>query len=164
MQIREDVSDKKLAELEEQILKDGLLKIANTPKKTFAVRKKLKLAVADVLEKLTRNYWDRRDGHNENTIYVKYGRKQCSGYNFRRSQGDLFRVIKYYYPNTTFKEFRAALFELINECKAQCHTVIPLIKEYSVVQDLRESQEDILSIYSPEIKDELGLTLKVEMV
>lgn len=50
------------------------------------------------------------------TLYSSSGKLQC--YSDRnRSQGDLYMMMRYYYPNITFEEFRVALFKLMNHKK-----------------------------------------------
>ena len=48
-----------------------------------------------------------------NTLYSSSKRLQCFK-NRNRSQGDLYMLMRYYYPDITFKEFRKALIRLLN--------------------------------------------------
>jgi len=48
-----------------------------------------------------------------NTLYSSSKRLQCFK-NRNRSQGDLYMIMRYYYPDITFKEFRKALIRLLN--------------------------------------------------
>lgn len=48
-----------------------------------------------------------------NTLYPSSKRLQCFN-NSNRSQGDLYMIMRYYYPDITFKEFRKALIRLLN--------------------------------------------------
>lgn len=48
-----------------------------------------------------------------NTLYPSSKRLQCSS-NRNRSQGDLYMIMRYYYSDITFKEFRKALIKLLN--------------------------------------------------
>lgn len=48
-----------------------------------------------------------------NTLYAKNNLIQCCA-NRRRSQKDLYNIVRYYYPEVSFKEFRSALFTLCN--------------------------------------------------
>ena len=40
---------------------------------------------------------------------------QCNNDDKKRSQGDLYRIMKYYYPSLTFKQLRSLLLDLANE-------------------------------------------------
>jgi hypothetical protein len=160
LQIREYVPDEKLAKLEKKILRGGLLRFQSTPKKTFAIRKKLKPAVLDILN-VIRPSMD--ETVNKHTVYVKNRRIQCNKSHYRRSQGDLFRITKYYYPNTTFKEFRTALFELANENRVMtlyCPTINKRVF-LATGTGMARTRGRHTSIHSIEDKDELGLYLNV---
>jgi hypothetical protein len=53
------------------------------------------------------------------------GRMQC-GKDAKRSAGDMYRIMKYYYPTITFPEFRQLLLDLINGRKLNslyCNTI-----------------------------------------
>jgi len=165
-QVYENASDEKLAKLEEEILKDGLLKIAHTPKGTFAIRKSFKKAIEDILWKVTvAPYFIRGDvAKTENTINAINGTIQCYRHNFRRSQGDLFRIAKYYYPNITFKKFRAALFKLTSEYKVQTSYCRDIHKRVFCTTMRRNPTRKYTSIFDSTTEDELGLNLKVELV
>ena len=161
-QIYEHLSDEQLAKLEVKILKEGLLKLSKTPKETFATRKNIKLAVQDILELIRLSYFD--IGININTLYARNGRVQCTADHIRRSQGDLFRVVKYYYPDTTFKDFRAALFNLTNEGKVQVSYCNTIYKRVFCSTGRKRAIRSWAPIYNPETADELGLTLSFKIV
>lgn len=152
----EHLSDAELLRLEEKILSDGLLKLAHTPNRTFSIRRKSKTALRDIFNK-SATLW----GHREHTIDVETQRIQCNRMYYRRSQGDLFRIMKYYYPDTTFKKFRSALFELVNEGKVQA-TYCPTINKRVFLLMARRTNGTYTFIHDFWVVDELGLTLKIE--
>jgi len=99
-------SDEELKDVEVKLLKSGLLKL----KKINQVGHKLGLKKKTILKNILLEAVD------QDTVYVKNNRLQCYK-NRNRSQGDLFRLMKYYCEDMTLKDFRQILFELINTNK-----------------------------------------------
>lgn len=52
--------------------------------------------------------------NSHTTLHAKANTFQCHA-GRRRSQKDLYNIVRYYYPNISFKEFRSTLFTLVND-------------------------------------------------
>ena len=99
-------SDESLLAVEKQLLRRGLIFIRNLNKKDF-LNKYKKDTTKGLLEII--DFCKFSD-----TYYSRSKKKQCDFASFR-SFGDLFRIMRYYYPGITFKEVRSILLHLINE-------------------------------------------------
>lgn len=101
--IIENVSDKRLKQVEKELLQSSLLKLEGLDKNRV-VKKKPEIGIRFIINQM----------HHKPTLYACNGQFQCySGK--RRSQGDIFKIMKYYYPNITLKEVRQLLFENISD-------------------------------------------------
>jgi hypothetical protein len=100
--IVEHLTDEELNNFEKRIKHGRILKIEEIDKDTYQ----------DIpfTEGLIRIF---SDLNSHQTLYAKTNAFQCYG-NRRRSQKDLYNIVRYYYPNISFKEFRASLFTLVN--------------------------------------------------
>ena len=147
MRIHEIASNERLVEIESDILSaKSLLKLQGIPRDYYKRRKSLELIIDDIL-------WKNK---MFKTLYVANSAEQCDC-GKRRSQGDLFKILKYYKPEVTFKEFRGALFNLLNEKK-----IVTLfcgdIHKRVFVKYQKDKHRDCV-IYSQNVEDEFGLTL-----
>lgn len=100
--IVEHLTDEELNNFEKRIKHGRILKIESKDKDTYQnipFNKGLMHIFLDL--------------NSYQTLYAKTNAFQCYG-NRRRSQKDLYNIVRYYYPNVSFKEFRAALFTLVN--------------------------------------------------
>jgi hypothetical protein len=144
--IEEIASDEELRIIEEELLTHSLLKLRNIPKNYYKSRRKLELMVDDIIWK----------NITHDTLYVSNGLRQCDCWH-RRSQGDLFRIVKYYRPEVTFKEFRQALFNLVNS-ERLITSYCPNIRKrvFHKRNRYRQNQD---TVYHSTTIDEFGLTL-----
>jgi len=143
--ISEIASDTTLEGIERELLTQPPLKLGDLPRDYYKRRRRLELIIDDIIWK----------GREHLTLYAHNGKEQCDRYK-RRSQGDLFRIVKYYRPEVTFKEFRQALFNLVNSGKvttSYCNNINKRVfhKHYKGYQPA--------SVYHDTTVDELGLTL-----
>lgn len=89
------------------------------------------------------------------TVYAHNNNYQC-GEQRNRSQSDLYMIMKYYYPNITFKEFRKVLFRLCTNSKASsfiCNTINKRV--FFKGTPTLDKDEDCF-IYNCDLNDEFG--------
>lgn len=102
MKIKETATDYQLIKIENQILTNPLLKFEQYLPKD----KSLVDIVYDII----------LNNRTSLTINTKTNLIQCEK-DKNRSITDLFLLMRYYYPETTLKEFRQCLFDLVNDRK-----------------------------------------------
>jgi len=102
----------------------------NRIEKSLLKRKPIKLEGVEVIppggECKSTIYEILKLSYSSNTIYCHNSNTQCWRRRYR-SQGDLFLIAKYYYPNITFQEVRSELFSLLeNELISTlfCHDIL----------------------------------------
>lgn len=102
-------------ELQEQILEEI------KPLRIRGVLKKRKDSVEEFLKKFLSDW-----NNEKETIYVEDGLQQTDP-GRRRSLGDIYRIIRYYYPRHGLKRVVAALRKLVEEedgfRSSYCHTI-----------------------------------------
>lgn len=103
MTILESLSDEELQIIEKRLLHYPLLKIEGIDKEDIPY-KSPKAGLKYVITQLTKR----------NTINAKSHKYQCSA-SRRRSAGDIFRIMRYYYPKSTFKSVRSLLYDMISK-------------------------------------------------
>lgn len=158
MPIIENYSNKKLKQIEVYLLELGLLRL-NRVKKNQFVGVSLEDGISFLINLMN------RDPHY--TISIKTRKKQCNPMR-RRSQGDLFRIIKYYYPNVTFKEVRSCLFKMVNTKTLRTNYCRDIEKRvffrFAYWNNPDEGPYTYLSIGYPYLEDEFGLKLKISRI
>lgn len=155
--IVESASDYKLKKIEKELLSQRPLKLAKTTPEEFSHRKKPKYVLWDILNAVF---------YEKNTVYADDSTLECTYDHVGRSQGDLFRIMRYYYPSITFKEFRALLFEMVSTGNVQTSYCTTINKRVFVRLGKRLYIKPRMYsyIYSDAEKDELGLTLKTNVL
>jgi hypothetical protein len=152
--MKEVATDEQLSAIEENLLKEKLLcfqGITNTygNPKTF----KGNVLTLKNIFLLNRKY---------KTIFAESGKIQC-GEDHKRSQGDLFLIMRYYRPTITFKQFRKALFNLMNGNMVFSVYCSDIHKRtfWKVKRSVEEFMlyNDATTIFSCNTIDELGFTL-----
>jgi len=103
LKIKEASSDELLLEVEESLLKEPKLKFKDLSNDIITLDKESPGPIINLMVKF--NYLF-------DTITVSSNRLQCKSHK-NRSQGDLFRIIRYY-CDTSLKDFRETLFTLVN--------------------------------------------------
>jgi hypothetical protein len=151
MKIEEVATDKQLSAIEENLLKERLLCFQGITN-PYGNPKTLKGNVLTLknIFLLNRKY---------KTTFAESGEIQC-GENHKRSQGDLFLIMRYYRPTITFKQFRKALFNLMNGNMVFSVYCSDIHKRtfWKVNRSVEELQPDT-TIFSYNTVDELGFTL-----
>jgi hypothetical protein len=145
--VEEIISDGRLKYAERKLLKQSLLKLQDLEDKKVTKKKPrdgLKFLINQMFSK--------------NTVYASNGKIQCF-YNRRRSQGDLFLIMQYYYPTITFKEFRSLLFSLVNKEDKLNATYCGTISKRVFWKDGLRNPCFTGVIWSEYMKDEFGFTL-----
>lgn len=155
--IVENASDYKLKKIEKELLSQRPLKLAKTTPEEFSHRKKPRYVLWDILNAVF---------YDKNTVYADDSTLECTYDHVGRSQGDLFRIMRYYYPSITFKEFRSLLFEMVSTGNVQtsfCHTIHKRVF-VRLGKRLYIKPRMYSYIYNDVAVDELGLTLKIKIV
>lgn len=155
MIIKDVSSDKELKEIQKKLLKLTPLKLEYVPKSRLS-----KLKAKEALNEI---FMFNRD---HQTRYTKSNKLQC--YSRRnRSQGDLYRVMRYYFPTLTFKTFRRALISLIEDMTISSIFCLDIAKRvyFLTSPDYDLSDEEMKNyhtfVYVQDEKDELNLSFSV---
>jgi len=157
MKIVESITDRRLKNAEQKLLEAGLLKIGGISKTSKLIspwgnRESQLGIVINILKYL----------NTRNTYYVpKSKRVQCYS-NHSRSMGDIFRIMKCYYPDLTLKELRSLIFEHVNNCNIYTDYCDQIKKRVFSLINKEFHQFSHPLIYGNRNKDEFGFYLKLE--
>lgn len=138
----------KLSELKEQILKEKPIRIQG-------LLKKRKETFEEFLYKFFTD-WNK----TKNTLYVSHAEVQTEP-DKRRSIGDIFLILNYYYPNIGFKKvvkflYNEAFKEIPRFRSSYCHTINKRVfyqgGEHEISQLFDEDEVDEYDLTVPEWK------------
>jgi hypothetical protein len=141
----ENVIDRKLKNVEKKLLKGSLLKLQGVAQDTFS-RYRPVVGLLRIIKKQSQTV----------NLYVDDNTRMSPGIHGRRSQGDLFLLMKYYYPDITFKEVRNLLFQLLNSEKISTDYCWNIRKRVFWPNQLVDAH-----IYSVDIVDEYNWMLEI---
>jgi hypothetical protein len=149
----EYISDRKLMIIQNKLLKKNLLYLQGLNKKLF---KSKRLSFKRGLLYIINQNFDRK------TLYASHYHLQCIK-GRRRSSGDLFLIMRYYYPEITYKDIRYCLFELLNNHKIKTSYCFDINKRVFY----KNSKNRVIFycwdhyIHDSKTIDEFGLYLKI---
>ena len=148
MIIVEATTDRKLKYVEKSLLKLPLLKLEGLDPVKFKRRKPIDGLIFII-----------NQGFNRSTLDIEGG-YQCGAWR-RRSAGDLFRIMKFYYPDITFKEVRRFLFELANDNKLNISYCYNINKQVYYKRNNRSVFGQAFPVGYDYHRDEFGIQFKV---
>jgi hypothetical protein len=109
LKIKEASSDELLLKVEKVLLRASKLKFKDLSNHIITLDKESPKNVIELILKFNQSF---------DTVANKSNRVQCTCRK-HRSQGDLFRIVRYY-SDISLKDFRATIFELINNGDFMC--------------------------------------------
>jgi hypothetical protein len=143
--VSENLSNERLRDIEKGLNLHTLLKIEGIEIENLK-RKSPKSGLKRIFELLS----------TRSTLVASTNELQCIKAK-RRSSGDMYRIMKYYYPNVTFKEVRSLLFGMLNDktlSSAYCHNIQKRV--FYKVKDAYMNLGTSGRIYYKDHKDILG--------
>ena len=156
MKIVEHISDDVLKRTEKKLLKQPLLKIEGLNPD----RVRSKNYAKGIVFLMNQTYRHHTVYSTIDTRNPRWDDIQCHR-GARRSQGDLYLIARYYYPELTFKEFREILFDIVSNDyynTSYCGTINKRVFWRNSFKGIWYMN----MIDSEDIMDELGFLLEIE--